>query len=88
MGRRPGASAGSRGGVRIVIVNSSFEVGVAQADGRVWITETHVDDLVGALTFAYLAVNAGNAASVMAARVAQIADQLAAQEAEAFLNGA
>ena len=69
----------------MTIASSSFAVGVTQVDGRVWITETHVDSVQGPLTFEYLAVNSTNATAVMNARVAQINTGLADAEFEALL---
>ena len=71
----------------MTIASSSFVVdALPQKDGRVWITETHVDATVGPLTFAYLAANGSNATTVMAARVPQINAQLADAEFEALLG--
>jgi len=71
----------------MTIASSSFVVdALAQRDGRMWITETHLDATVGPLTFAYLAANGNNAAAVMNARVAQINAGLADAEFEALLG--
>ena len=73
----------------MTIQSSSFAVGPAQKDGRVWIMETHTDSVAGPLLFAYLAANTTNATAVMNARVAQINEQLAQAEFEAIVsNGA
>jgi hypothetical protein len=74
----------------MTIASSSFVVdALPQKDGRVWITETHVDATVGPLTFAYLAANGSNATTVMNARVAQINAGLADAEFEKIVsNGA
>lgn len=69
----------------MAIAYSTFAVGPAQVDGRVWITETHVDSLAGPLIFQYLAVNSSNAQSVMTARATQIANDLAQAEFEALI---
>ena len=71
----------------MTITSSSFVVdAMPQKDGRVWITETHLDATVGPLLFAYLAANSTNAAAVMAARVPQINAQLADAEFEALFG--
>lgn len=62
------------------ITSSTFAASAAQADGRVWINETHVDSVVGALLFAYLAANTNNAAAVMNGRVTAINVSLADAE--------
>lgn len=71
-----------------MITSSTFAVGPPQIDGRVWITETHTDDVAGPLVFAYLAADASNAQAVMTARAVQIAADLAAQEIAEVLGGA
>ena len=73
----------------MTIQSSTLAASVAQADGRLWITETHTDSVAGPLLFAYLAANTTNATAVMNARVAQINEQLAQAEFEAIVsNGA
>ena len=69
----------------MTIASSSFAVGVTQVDGRVWITETHVDSVQGPLAFAYLAANSTNATATMNARVAQINTGLAEAEFEFWI---
>lgn len=53
-----------------MIVSSSFTSEPrAQIDGRRYVTETHVDDVVGTVTFTYLAEVGQDYSAVMAARV-------------------
>ena len=73
----------------MTIASSSFVVdALPQKDGRVWITETHVDSVAGPLMFAYLAADTTNATAVMNDRAVQLEDQLAEAEFEVLINGA
>ena len=70
------------------IQSSSYVADVFdQIDGRVWITETHVDSVAGPLMFAYLAADTTNATAVMNDRAVQLEDQLAEAEFEVLING-
>ena len=71
----------------MAIVNSSFAVGVPQHDGRVWVTETHVDSTGQEHQFMYLAAPDHDHAAVMAARAVALAEQLAQAEIDGVLNG-
>lgn len=71
------------------IVASSYALDPhTQVDGRRYVTETHQLNVDGPVVITYLAAAGEDYAAVMTARVAQIDDMLAAQEAEEVLGGA
>lgn len=59
-----------------------------QADGRVYVTETHTDSAGDVHTATYLATPGMDHAGIMAARAVQLSDQLAQSEIDGVLNGA
>ena len=64
----------------MAIESSAFAVGVPQADGRVWVTETHTDHLGNEYPFSYLASPTANHQAVMDARISRIEQALAESE--------
>lgn len=71
------------------VVSSSYTLDPhTQVDGRRYVTETHTLNAGGPVVVTYLAAVGEDYAAVMTARVAQINDMLAAQEAEEILGGA
>lgn len=71
------------------VVSSSYALDPhTQVDGRRYVTETHTLNAAGPVVITYLAAVGENYDAVMTARVAQINDMLAAQEAEEILGGA
>lgn len=65
------------------ITSSAFTLGPAQADGRRWVKEVHQANGNGSVIFNYLAPANADHASIMAARVAGVNEEL--REAEARL---
>lgn len=72
----------------MAILSSTFAVGHAQADGRRYVTERHTDDAGGVHEREYLAALGADHAAIAAAYAVELADELAAGEFEAILNGA
>lgn len=69
-----------------MIAESTFSEGPAQADGRRYVKERHVDDRGGVYEFEWL--GSQNAALVLAARAQTLTAQIAEQrEAEALVSG-
>jgi len=68
------------------IVSSSHVVGHAQADGRRYVTETHIDDLGAAIVVEYLAPVGADYVAIRTARAASINEELAAAEAAALIG--
>lgn len=68
------------------IVSSTFSIGHAQADGRKYVTETHIDNIGVAHSFEYLAGASADYAAIAAARAVQIQEQLAEAEFDALIN--
>jgi hypothetical protein len=71
----------------MAIVSSTHVVAHAQIDGRRYVTETHTDSDGGVHVVEYLAAVGADYVAIRTARAGQIAEQLAAQEADAILAG-
>lgn len=65
------------------IVESTFTEGPAQADGRRYIFERHVDNLGRPMTFEYLATDDMDRQAILSARVTRLNADFAARDAEA-----
>lgn len=63
-----------------MIVSSTFVVGPAQKDGRVWVSESHTDHLGVVHLFQWLASHGADHAAVCAARAPRISQALAESE--------
>lgn len=71
------------------IVSTSFALDDhLQADGRIYVTETHTDSAGGVHQIVYLASPGMNHASIANARASELSAQLQANEIEGILNGA
>lgn len=70
----------------MAIVNSTFAVGHAQADGRRYVTETHVDSAGDVHVREYLAPVGADHAAIAAGYAAALADRLAEAELEGLLT--
>ena len=70
------------------IVSSQIVEDSPQIDGRRWVREVHTDDAGLMHEFAYLAEAASNVSAIMAARAADLPDQLLRSiEDQEFGNG-
>lgn len=70
------------------IVSSTYTVdSYAQADGRKYVTEKHIDTTGVEHTSVYLADPGADYQAIMEARAIKLAAKLAEAEAEAVLNG-
>ena len=70
------------------IVSSTYAVGVAQIDGRKYVTETHTANTGEVQKISYLAAVGADYAAIMASRVPSIDAQLAEAEAYALMGRA
>jgi hypothetical protein len=69
------------------IVNSSYTVGHEQADGTRLIVETHIDSEGEVHKRRYFAEPGMDYDAILAARIVELNEWLAAREIEALLNG-
>lgn len=70
------------------IVSSSYQAdATTQIDGRVYVTETHTDNLGIVRQWVYLAAVGANKDTILAQHAAQLADQLEQEEIGSLLNG-
>jgi hypothetical protein len=69
------------------VVSSSYVAeGHAQADGRVWVRETHTDSAGGVHVFDYLRGPGMDSDAIMAARISQVNDALVQAEINGVLS--
>ena len=68
----------------MAIVSSTYEVGVPQIDGRCYVVELHTDSAGEVRRVEYGPIGVVDYAAIMAARAAQMSEDLANAEAEAL----